>query len=440
MSRLGSETMLRGSPLGGLSMATFALFAGLTTIVFYGVAGPTFKEALALTGGELGLLLSSPHISKAFLRIPFGAWVDQVGGRKPFIVLLSSSCLGLAGVAGTLLLYYPERLDVRLFPALVVFGFIGGAGGAAFSVGIPQTSYWFPRHRQGWALGVYAGIGNIGPGAINLVVPVLIDAVGLTGAYSAWFIFMMLATLTYIMLAVDPYYFQLNAAGVEPDRARTLAAARGQEMFPSGNAWASLKRAALTARTWVLVMLYAVSFGGGFTALAAWFPTYWHEYHHLSLLEAGALGGAFVAYGSIIRVPGGSLSDRLGGEIVAVGSFLVMACGALVLTFATTVGSSVLGMAAVGTGMGLANAAIFKLVPIYVPDAIGGASGWIGGVGGLGTLVVLPILGFATDVYGEVGYARGFLLFVVLALLSAAVALVLVRRARRRRADPPPSA
>jgi len=75
---------LEGTPARGLATATLGFAAGLTTIVFYGVAGPEFKEALGLSGAMLGLLLSSPHLTKALLRVPFGAWVDQVGGRKPF--------------------------------------------------------------------------------------------------------------------------------------------------------------------------------------------------------------------------------------------------------------------------------------------------------------------------------------------------------------------
>jgi len=93
------DVPLRGTPRLGLFTATLAFFAGLTTIVFYGVAGPQFKELLGLTGGQLGLLLASPHLSKALLRIPFGAWVDQIGGRVPFLVLLAASAVGLGGVA-----------------------------------------------------------------------------------------------------------------------------------------------------------------------------------------------------------------------------------------------------------------------------------------------------------------------------------------------------
>src|SRR5690606_24712769 len=82
---------------------------------------------------------------------------------------------------------------------------------------------------------------------------------------------------------------------------------------------------------------------------------------------------------------------------------------------------SFIGMLITGTGMGVANAAVFGLVPKYVPDAVGGASGWIGGVGGAGTLIIIPVLGLFVDSYGQIGYARGFIVFVVLSVLCALI-------------------
>lgn len=420
---------VRGNPTRGLTTATFAFFAGLTTIVLYGVAGPSFKDSLGLTGGHLGLMLAAPHLNKSLLRIPFGAWVDQVGGRLPFLILLGLSSLGLIGVATTLLLTLPDGLDSSYYNLFVLFGVLGGAGGATFSVGVPQTSYWFPRHEQGWALGVYAGVGNIGPGVFNLLIPVLIASVGLAAAYSAWAAFMLVALLVYAATAVDPYVFQLLRRGHPLEGARDEARALGQEVFPSGSALGSLAAAARLPRTWALVLLYTVSFGGGFTALTAWFPTYWNEFHHFGMIGAGAMAAVFTVYGSLIRVPGGSMSDRLGGEVVAVASFLVMALGSILLTVASGPALAFLGMMVLGTGMGVANAAIFKLVPAYVPSAVGGASGLIGGIGGLGTIAILPVLGAFTDHYGHIGYARGYSVFIVLSLLCAiGAALLSIRR------------
>ena len=83
-------------------------------------------------------------------------------------------------------------------------------------------------------------------------------------------------------------------------------------------------------------------------------------------------------------------------------------------------GPAFAGMMILATGMGVANAAVFELVPVYVPGAVGGASGWIGGIGGAGTLVVIPALGAFVDSSGSAGYAHGFVLFAVLSLICAA--------------------
>jgi len=425
--QLAGEYEVVGTPRRGLFMATFGFFAGLTTIVFYGAAGPIFEEHLALTGVFHGLLLGSPHLSKAVLRIPFGAWVDEAGGKKPMLILLASTIVGIAGLVVTLFLTYPDDFGMGLYPLLVLFGLLAGAGGATFSVGISQTSYWYPSDRQGFAMGAFAGAGNIGPGMVVYVLPVLIAAWGLTAAYSVWLGFVFVVTVMYAWYAVDPYYFQLRRQGKDADDARETADELGQDIFPSGNTWESLRASASIRRTWVLVFLYTVSFGGGFTSLSAWFPTYWDLFHGFDLSTAGLLAGVFIVYGSLIRIPGGSISDRFGGENVAIVSFSVMAVGAAVMTVAVGFWPAVLGMMILGTGMGIANAAVFELVPKFVPEAVGGASGWISGIGGGGTLIILPALGYYTDVFGRIGYARGFSLFVVLSAICAAVSLGLKR-------------
>jgi len=422
---LAEEHGVTGTPRRGLVMSTLVFYAGLTTIVFYGAAGPVLEEHLALAGVLHGLLLSSPHLSKAILRIPFGAWVDDVGGKKPLLILMASTLVGTGGLVVTLFLTYPADFDMGLYPVLVLFGFLAGAGGATFSAGITQTSYWYPSDRQGFALGAFAGIGNIGPGMVVYVLPVLIGVWGLTTAYSTWFVFVLVVTAIYAVYAVDPYYFQLLNQGNSPEASREIADELGQDIFPSGGTWDSLRSSARNRRTWVLVFLYTVSFGGGFTSLSAWFPTYWDQFHGRGLATAGLLAGIFIVYGSLVRVPAGSVSDRFGGETVAIVSFATMALGGAIMTFETNFWPAILGMMVLGTGMGFANAAVFELVPKFVPDAVGGASGWISGIGGGGTLVILPLMGLFVDVYGKIGYAWGFAVFIVLSLLCVLVTAAL---------------
>lgn len=177
---------------------------------------------------------------------------------------------------------------MTLYPVLALFGFLAGAGGATFSVGITQTSYWYPSNKQGFALGAFAGVGNIDPGMVVYVLPVLIGIWGLTMAYSAWLVFMFIVTAVYGVYAVDPYYFQLRKKGRDTDEARQIAGELGQDIFLSGGMWDSLEMSASNRRTWILVFLYTVSFGGGFTSLSAWFPTYWEQFHELTLANVAS--------------------------------------------------------------------------------------------------------------------------------------------------------
>ena len=76
-------------------------------------------------------------------------------------------------------------------------------------------------------------------------------------------------------------------------------------------------------------------------------------------------------------------------------------------------------------GMGICNAAVFKIVPQAVPKAVGGAAGWVGGLGAFGGFVIPPVMGFAVGNLGQSGYAIGFITFIFLALFSLSMAWIL---------------
>ena len=419
---------LKGNPTLGLIAATFGFFTGFTAVALYGPTAKEFKDVLGLTGGLVGLMVAVPQLTGSLLRIPFGAWVDKVGGKKPLLTLLVLSIIGMAGLTGILVAYYPERLTMSMYPLILLFGALAGCGVATFSVGIPQTSYWFPKARQGWALGTYAGLGNTAPGFFTLLIPFAVAAVGLAGAYAIWLTFLIVGTIIYAIIAHDAYYFQLVKKGVPRDEAIRVARALGQELFPTGKVTEALKISARIARTWALVALYFTSFGG-FLALTAWFPTYWRLFHGLDMAKAGIIGGAgFSLIASFIRVFGGYLSDKIGGERTAILSYTLVLIGAAILTVTTSFYIALAGEVIIALGMGIANAAVFKLVPKYVPEAVGGAAGWVGGLGAFGGFVVPPILGLFVDYMGDIGYARGFIVYVALALMSITISYVLKRK------------
>lgn len=433
LEELKQKYALRGTPFRGLAGATFGFFIGFAAVALYGPAAKKFKEVMELSGLMLGFLVAIPQLTGSLLRIPFGAWVDKVGGKRPFLVLFVLSIIGMAGLTFILLNYFPDRMSRDMYPLILFFGALSGCGVATFSVGIPQTSYWYPKSRQGFALGAYAGLGNTAPGFFTILLPVALSFFGLPKAYALWFVILVAGTIIYAIIAVDAYYFQMINKGHSREEAIRIAKECGQEMIPSGQLVEALKKSARIGRTWALVLLYFTSFGG-FLALTTWFPTYWSAYHGVNLRTAGVLTAiCFSLLASFIRVYGGVISDKIGGENTAVISFSTVLLGSVILVFASNFYPSLAGEILIGAGMGVANAAVFKLVARYVPEAVGGASGWVGGLGAFGGFVVPPLLGIFVDAYGKTGYARGFVVYIVLAVISIGISFYLKHLSERSR-------
>ncbi|GAB4528380.1 MAG: nitrate/nitrite transporter [Anaerolineales bacterium] len=421
-----SKVQFKGNPTEGLIGATLGFFIGFAAVSLFGPTAKKFKDVMELTPVMVGFLVAMPSLSGSLLRIPFSAWVDTTGGRKPFLVLLGLSIIGMLGLTGVVYLYYPDRLSTGMYPLLLVLGLLSGCGIATFSVGISQVSYWFPQSRQGWALGTYAGIGNIAPGLFSFLLPLALASWGLTGSYLAWLVFLVVGSGLYYVLGRNAWYFQAVDAGLPPAEAREVARAAGQEIFPAGSLKESLLISARVWKTWMLVILYFTTFGG-FIALTAWLPTYWQSFFGAAAKTAGLLTATYSILTSVVRVYGGSVSDRLGGErtvMLAMGTTLV---GALIMTVSHNYGLSIVGEIIMALGMGVGNAAVFKLVPQEVPEAVGGASGWVGGLGAFGGFAIPPVLGAFVRAQGDAGYAQGFVVYVVLAVICLVVARVLER-------------
>jgi len=419
---------LKGTPNLGLIGATLGFFVGFAAVALFGPTAKKLQTVMGFSATMLGFLVAAPNLTGSLLRIPFGAWVDKVGGKKPLIVLLLMSIVGMIGLTSLLYFNYPDNLGISYYPLVFFLGLLSGSGVATFSVGIPQTSYWFPLKKQGIALGTYAGLGNTAPGIFTVLLPLALVAFGLAGSYLAWTIFLLIGLTVYAFVSHDAYYFQLIHKGKSRDEAVSIAKELGEELIPSGQLIQALKVSAKIGRTWALVFLYFTSFGG-FLALTVWFPSYWLHYYGFDLKTAALLGGVgFSLLASFIRVYGGHLSDKKGGEIVAVLSFALVGIGAIIMMFSATFIISLIGELLIGIGMGVANAAVFKLVAKYVPEAVGGASGWVGGLGAFGGFAVPPLLGMFVDIYGQTGYAAGFVIYLILAIACAVTAVILKKK------------
>lgn len=418
----------RSSKGVALAWTTLAFFAGFSGVSAFGPIAGKLQKIMALDPFFLALLAASPALTGSILRIPFGAMVDRTGGKKPILILLSLSALGVAGI--TLLFGAFEPPRAAQYPLFLLFGILSGCGIAVFSVGIPTVSYWYPQRQQGTALASYAGLGNMAPGLFALLLPIFVENLGFTASYIVWFCFLASLTIVFLIFMKDAPYFQYGQMGIEIDRVALLHSC-GEELFPSGTALASLRKAASDWRTWVLTVLYFVSFGG-FIALTVWLPSFWAGRFQAGLELAGFLTALYSLSASILRVCGGFVSDRLGGEKTVLSAFLIMAAASLMMMSCTeSMALAITGELFLALGMGFANAAVFKLVPKYTPQTVGGSAGMVGGLGALGGFVIPPTMALFVTWFGNHGYALGFSVFLVLSLPSLVLVAILNMRGAR---------
>lgn len=416
---------IKGNPdLGGMS-ATMGFFIGFAAVSLFGVTANKIKQFMPLSPIALALLISIPALSGSLLRIPFAAWTDTSGGRKPFLVLLVLSIIGMAGLYVVMSQFYPDRLTANFYPVLIGLGILCGCGIATFSPGVGQVSYWFPQSKQGTVLGLYAGLANLAPGMFALILPVAMQNIGLPNTYLAWLIFLVTGTIIYWLFGRNAWYFQLIEQGMTPEAAKKEAQEKyHQEIFPKGNIKQSLIVSAQNWKTWALFAIYFTTFGG-FIALTAWFPTYWSAYFGMPLVLAGVMTASYSILASLMRVVGGQISDVFGGEGTLIFSLSLTLIGSIIMVVSPILVFSIGGVLFLAIGMGMGNAAVFKLVPQEIPEAVGGAAGWIGGLGAFGGFAIPPLMGTIVSVMGEIGYSRGFAIFLVLAVISLILSFIL---------------
>lgn len=247
----------------------------------------------ALTATQGFTLLAVASGVGAFLRIPYTFAVGLFGGRNWTVVsalLLLIPTLGLAWVVGK-----PETP----FAVLVVIAATAGFGGGNFASSMANITYFYPDKEKGWALGLNAAGGNIGVAVAQKLVPLVIG-IGAIGLAAAGLVYVPLALAS----AILAFLFMDNLREAKADPKPTAKSLRH-------------------GHTWVMSILYIGTFGS-FIGYSAAFPTLLTVvFQRPDIALAWGFLGALV--GSLARPFGGRLADRIGGSVVTLGAFIVMA-------------------------------------------------------------------------------------------------------------------
>ena len=359
--------------------------------VLLGPLGIQISKDLGLTASQKGLMVATPLLAGALLRIVMGILVDHLKPKKAGqigqVIVILGLCWAWLG-------------NLHTYEQMLLLGIILGVAGAAFAVALPLASRWYPPEHQGTALGI-AGAGNSGTAFAALFAPSLAIAFGWSNVFGLAIIPLLIALAVYLIFAKD-------APGEVPSKSL-------------GEYLSVLK----DKDAWWFMFFYSVTFGG-FSGLASSLTIYFNTQYGLSPVTAGYFTAACVFAGSLVRPMGGRIADRIGGiktlsvmYVIAASFLFIAAIGLPTATGAVLV--FVGAMLALGTG----NGAVFQLVPQRFRKEMGVMTGLVGMAGGIGGFYLASSLGYSRQLTGS--YQIGLTIFASLGVI-ALLGLSLVKK------------
>jgi NNP family nitrate/nitrite transporter-like MFS transporter len=351
--------------------------------MMFGVIGIPIKKALNLNATEFGLLTATPVLTGSLVRVPLGIWTDKYGGRNVMAILMAVTVPAIWLMAYT----------TQFWHFLVIGLFVGLAGGS-FSVGTPYVARWFPKQRQGMAMGVY-GAGNSGAAVNKFVAPALLVAFGWTMVPQVYAAIMLGTAIVFWLFSHhDPAH-------------RVPAHTKFTDQLEALKDPVVLK----------YCQYYSIVFGG-YVALALWMVQYYVGEYGLSIQVAALLAACFSLPGGVLRAIGGWLSDKYGAHQVTWWVMWVSWICLFLLSYPQTemtiqtvdgpktfgIGLNVYAftflMAVLGVAWAFGKASVFKYIANDYPKNIGAISGIVGLAGGLGGFVLPIMFGALMDLTG----------------------------------------
>lgn len=319
---------------------------------------------------EIGYLMAIPVLTGSIFRLPLGILTDKFGG-KPVMISLLIIC-----AMPTYLLAYADG-----FWSFAICGVGFGLIGTSFAVGIGYTSIWFPKSKQGFALGLF-GMGNIGAALTAMFAPRLLTYLTDSGSnVEGWIVLPKVYAGVLITMAVVFFIFAENR---KPESSSKTIVGM---LTPLKN-----------VRVWRFGLYYFLVFGG-FVALVNWLQPIYKNVFELDKETAGVYVAVFVIASSLVRAVGGYISDKIGARkvmyYVLILSLFISA--SLIVWTPNSVPVYVTIIIVLGAVWGTGMAAVYKHIPDYFPQEVGVVGGMVGVLGGLGGFVSPIVFGYLKD-------------------------------------------
>ena len=412
------EGVRKGQQYGALGLSTLAFTICFAVWTIFSIIGVKIKQDLGLSETQFGILVATPVLTGSISRIFLGIWTEQFGGRIIFPIQM------LTTAVACFLLSTVETYSMFLVAALGV-----GLAGGSFIVGVTYVSHWFPKSKQGTALGIF-GAGNVGAAVTNFGAPFLVTSFGWEQTAQIYAVILaIMAVVFFVVARNDPLSSSRRSAGERVTIAEQLRPLRNVQV-------------------WRFATYYFFVFGG-FVALASWLPRYYVGAYGLELAAAGGLAALYSLPGSVFRALGGWMSDKWGARYVMYLTFIVSLICLFMLSYPDTtyivsgidepiefsfginLPVFVIITVALGFMMSLGKAAVYKHIPVYYPHHVGSVGGLVGMIGGLGGFVLPITFGVLNDITGV--WTSCFMILFALVGVSTIWMHVAIRRSETRR-------
>ena len=263
------------------------------------------------TTDQLFWLAAAPALSGATLRIFYSFMVPLVGGRRWTAISTASLLAPALGIG------FAVQNSTTPYATMLALALLCGLGGGNFSSSMANISFFFPKERKGSALGVNAGLGNLGVSVVQFLSP-LVVTVGVLGIFGG-------APQTLVKAGHTSQVWMQNAAFIWVPwiAVASLAAWFGMNDIAQSKASFAAQAAIFRRKhNWLMCLLYLGTFGS-FIGYAAGFPLLIkNEFPSINPLAYAWLGPLI---GAVVRPFGGWLADKLGGARVTLWNFVVMA-------------------------------------------------------------------------------------------------------------------
>ena len=161
--------------------------------VLLGPLGVQIAQTLQISPAEKGLMVATPVLAGAFLRVVLGLMVDRLGPKLTGII---GQIVVMAALAAAWL------IGLTAFWQVMLLGIFLGVAGASFAVALPLASRWYPPEHQGTALGI-AGAGNSGTVFAALFAPTLAAWYGWNSVFGLALIPLGIAFVLFLVMAKD---------------------------------------------------------------------------------------------------------------------------------------------------------------------------------------------------------------------------------------------